>query len=458
MNADPSKSRIREAGVDVDRIARTAVLVKTGDVSAKDLLSHPVWPLCRGLCAVGFGSVHLCGAIEFFDELAALLPATQFSQQPGMWFEESVAHSASRADIVIDVSNDLKSEQMSTRLAALWQSQLFALGWGCTWLRMICSASPESGYWPTNEEPSGSTKPISPIARIVAGLALQETLIVAGAVDGASSPAPVISHDILREPKQSEEDKRAWRNVRFANVIVDVVGVGGIGVNFVEAFTPLLGSGCQLRLFDPDIVGSENLSSQIAFTDQDIGKPKVLAMAERLVTLCDPTLVIRPFAVSYEDRPRRLATPSLLVTCTDTWESRAYACDRSVRDRLPMVDAGSSPLAAQVRTYVPGQSCCLRHRYPELTDWVAKEQIPASCGTNHAMTLPGTNMICGGLLSLEVARALRSDSLRAPATGEITYDTRFPRRIAETNRRMPCEHPDPRGLRRMVDGQHNQQG
>lgn len=433
--------RISEAGADVRRIAETTVLVKVGDVPADQLWRHPAWPLCRGLAAVGFGAVHLRGAVDYFDDLADLLQSPRFTQEPGLWLAEATESLAPNADIVIDVTNDRAGKEACFKLALDRSSHFISLTWGRAWVSLACSSPYEVGEVAANVPEGTAPQPLLPIARVAGGLALQEALINSGRIEAACPPDPLVTCDFLSGSRTSDGLNADWPDLKITDAIIDVIGCGGIGVHFLEAFAPLLGRTCQLRIFDPDVVGGENLSSQIAYSGQDIGRPKVLAMAERLLNLCDRALAMWPFAVAYEDRPREMSPPTLRVSCVDNWGARKYLNDLALADGIPLIDAGSSPLAAQVRAYQPGQTACLEHRISNLAQMAADERASASCGRNRALTLPGTNMIAGGLLGMEAARTLRPEVFGSPPPGTITYDARFPKRFGITDIRRPCTHP-----------------
>jgi hypothetical protein len=60
---------------------------------------------------------------------------------------------------------------------------------------------------------------------------------------------------------------------------------------------------------------------------------------------------------------------------------------------------------------------------------------------NRALTLPGTSMICGGILAAEALRALRPQEFGWPSTGTVVYDAHFPERFGVIDLRPPCSHP-----------------
>jgi molybdopterin/thiamine biosynthesis adenylyltransferase len=221
---------------------------------------------------------------------------------------------------------------------------------------------------------------------------------------------------------------------------IDVIGAGAVGSNLLESLAPVLGPGCELRIFDFDRVGPENLAVQPAFSEADVGRAKAEVMAEKLAPVCDSGLDIRPLVERYEERPGQLSPASLRVACPDTFAARKYLNDCSLADGVPLVEAGVSPLVAQQRSYIPGRTACLEHRIPDLARRAANERDRARCPEERALTLPGTSMICGGILALEALRALQPDALGQASAGSVVYDARFPERFGVVDARPPCTH------------------
>jgi molybdopterin/thiamine biosynthesis adenylyltransferase len=279
------------------------------------------------------------------------------------------------------------------------------------------------------------------VARVAAGLALQQAIIVAGRLAAATEPDPVVFFDAASDTRSADGNVSDWRSVKLEAAVLEVVGAGGIGTHLLESLAPLLAAGSELRIFDFDRVAPENLAVQSAFEPEDVGRPKAEVMAEKLAWICDPCVVIEPLVMPYEERPSALSTPSLRVLCPDTFAARKHGNDLSLADGVPLVEAGSDPLVGQQRTYLRGVTACLEHRIPDLRGRVAEERNRAACGQEHAITLPGTNMICGGILAAEALRALQPKDFGLPSTGTLVYDARFPERFGLIANRPPCFHP-----------------
>jgi molybdopterin/thiamine biosynthesis adenylyltransferase len=434
-----SEDRLAQAGADVLRIAGTSVLVVADLSPASEPWRHPAWPLCRGLGALGFGCVHLWCAEEHHDDIAELMEGFPFvpdvAPAPGRW-----ASGAPACDVVLSVGNDVGLRNACARLARARSSRFASVSWGTTWVSMASPTGVTSEPATEDRRFAVDAEPLSPIARIAAGLALQEALTSAGRVEAAVSPEPVVCFDAAAEARTPRAHGRTWPPVCIESEIVEVIGAGAIGTNFLESLAPVLGPGCELRIFDFDQVGPENLAIQAAFSPEDVGRWKATVMAERLAPLCDPALDIRPLVLGYEDRPASLSLPSLRVVCPDRFATRKHANDRSLADGVPLVEAASSPLAAQQRSYLPGWTACLEHRIPRLAARAAREGARASCSEEHALTLPGTNMICGGILAAEALRTLRPEALGGPSSGTVVYDARFPQRFGVVDVRPACVH------------------
>ncbi len=433
--------RVTEGGADIFRIGESSVLLVVDELVQVPAWRHPAWALLRGLAAVGFGEIQLCGAADSVEEFSFLMSHAMFVQVPQLASLGSLADGSTPFNLILYLGNDPSTRERCASAARAIGAPLRAISWGTTWLAMQSRSVGEEGAWDSGFPPRRtSPEALPPVTRIAAGLALQEALIVAGRVEAAVTPDPVVSFDATSETRSAGGNAKEWDAVELEVAVVEVLGAGGVGTHLLESLAPLLAPGSELRVYDFDWVGPENLPVQSVFGPDDVGRPKAEVMAEKLASLCDPTIAIEPFVMRYEDRPSTLSTPSLRVVCPDTFAARAHANDRSLRDGVPLVEAGTSPLVGQQRSYLRGVSPCLEHRIPDLKRRVAEERDRAACGYEHAVTLPGTNMLTGGLLALEALRALDPKRLGLPSAGTIVYDGRFPGRFGVIDVRPPCIH------------------
>jgi adenylyltransferase/sulfurtransferase len=428
--------RIKDAGVDVLCLTQTSVLIKVGDIMPEGLRQHPVYALCRGLGALGFGAIYLYGATDYFDELDEIMKGSNFIQQPGMWLMEEQTHATPETDVIIDMTNDVASESFCRQLSLAWSCPCIYLMWGRTWVAMspsVITAAQLSEPFTLGVDGQDILPPISCIA---SGLALQEVLMFAGNIELAAQLETMVIYNAAAEDRATGPFKH-WTVGTIENAVLEVVGAGGIGVHLLESLVPILGRDCELRIFDPDNVSMENIPLQTPYEVSDIGQPKATVIAEKLKRI-NLSLKIQPLAMNYQDRPQNLSRPSVRIVCADNWAVRYFANNLSISDGVPLVEAGSSPLAAQQRTYHPGVTSCLEHRINNLAKKVIEEKQPISCSANR--TLPGTNMVIGGILASEVLKALEPSRFGFPSRGTIHYDARVPRRFGIMNVRLPCRH------------------
>jgi adenylyltransferase/sulfurtransferase len=392
---------------------------------------------------VGFKAIHVCGAIDYFDDLAEAMKGTNFSQVPGIWIDQASAFEAPPADVIVDLTSDLESKSLCSTLCSKRAARFISVVCGRTWTGVTTaqdsSVTPASLHATFGQEEN----PLLPVTRIAAGITLQEILLIAGDVDLAAPPEKEILYNVANEDRTGLPNERSWNDLRIEGATIEAVGAGGIGVHFLECFAPMLGEGCELRIFDGDVVGFENLPLQIAYSHEDVDRPKAEVIAERLEPICNRSLGLRPFAIPYDERRSDLSPPDLRVVMPDNFAARKYANDLSLADGVPLVEAGSSPLSAQQRTYYPTVTACLEHRIHDLAARAANETEKASCSQNRALTLPGTNMVIAGVLGAEAIRTLCPDVLGYPTCGTITYDTRATERFGIIDIRPPCTHPRP---------------
>lgn len=107
-----------------------------------------------------------------------------------------------------------------------------------------------------------------------------------------------------------------WYDPAQHGGVVTMIGCGGVGSVAALALAKL--GIPDLRLIDPDVVEPHNLPNQM-FTAEDVGKPKVEAMAE-MVTLHNPAITVEALAVPFEADHLR---PGIVVSGLDSMEARS---------------------------------------------------------------------------------------------------------------------------------------
>lgn len=147
---------------------------------------------------------------------------------------------------------------------------------------------------------------------------------------------------------------------RLRRARVTLLGVGGIGT-WMSYLLTAAGVG-HLRLVDGDIIEESNLTRQVLFTPDDLGRPKVEVAAERLrAQRSDLTCETHPHHIQdEEDLERAVGDASFVVLCANSPAQMNEWMDRyAVRHRVPWLRAGYAHTAALCGPLlVPGVTAC----------------------------------------------------------------------------------------------------
>ena len=149
----------------------------------------------------------------------------------------------------------------------------------------------------------------------------------------------------------------------LASSRVLIVGVGGLGA---PAALRLAAAGVgTLGLIDGDTVDLSNLHRQIIYRTADVGRPKVVAAAERLAARY-PKVAVRGFAerLTAHNFAHIFGDFDFVIDATDGVASKYLVNDAAVLCRVPFSHAGVLALHGQTMTVIPGRSACLRCLFP----------------------------------------------------------------------------------------------
>lgn len=141
--------------------------------------------------------------------------------------------------------------------------------------------------------------------------------------------------------------------------LVVMVGAGGIG-NLVSLALVTAGVG-RLSLVDNDIIETSNLSRQWAFTEQDVGSPKVIALRRALLdrnSTCDVTC--HAVKASEESLPHIIPKDATLVVISaDGLGVVSLVSSYCARNRIPYINVGYvNDIAVWGPFYMPGERGC----------------------------------------------------------------------------------------------------
>ncbi|HEY7733317.1 MAG TPA: ThiF family adenylyltransferase [Nitrososphaera sp.] len=218
---------------------------------------------------------------------------------------------------------------------------------------------------------------------------------VAGGAELTSDELQRYSRQVMLE----EIGFEGMEKIRSAKVCV--VGAGGIG-NPVITQLVAMGIG-SLRIVDRDVIEVTNLHRQHLYTDDDIGRVKVEAAAERLRKL-NPGVQIEavPTSVTKFTAESIVKGFDVVVDALDSVDARYALNDACIKNDIPLIYAGAIGVTGSVSTILPNKSACLRCMFPELNE----EEMPA-CSTEGVH--PSILYLVAGIQVSEVVKIIKGE-------------------------------------------------
>ena len=201
-----------------------------------------------------------------------------------------------------------------------------------------------------------------------------------------------------------------------------IVGAGGLGGPLALS---LGAAGVELVIVDHDVVEASNLHRQIQFTTADLGAPKAVVLAARVVAR-GGTAKGYPLRWTAEDADDISGDSDVIVDGSDDPDTKFAVSDWAVATGRPYVIAAALRFGGNVMIGAPGSACyrCL-----------FEEPVPAATCAAAGVLGPVVGSIGGvaGALAIALARSDRShagsifvfDDLRASSDPRIV---RFERR------------------------------
>ena len=142
-----------------------------------------------------------------------------------------------------------------------------------------------------------------------------------------------------------------------------IVGAGGLG-SPVALYLAAAGVGT-LILVDPDDVDRSNLQRQVLYTEEDIGRPKAEAAADRLAAL-NPHILVAGYNGSFDasTADELCEGVDLVLDGTDDFAVRYEVNAACVRHGKPLVSGAIGRWTGQVGVF--GRQPCYRCLVPEI--------------------------------------------------------------------------------------------
>ena len=210
---------------------------------------------------------------------------------------------------------------------------------------------------------------------------------------------------------------------------VAIVGLGGLG-SPVALYLASSGVG-RLTLVDDDVVELGNLQRQIIHSEKSLGDLKVLSAKKRLSSINPGTEVqIVDHRLDELGLIALANDASVIVDCTDNFDTRHLVNIACVKTRTPLVSAAAIRFEGQLMVWDPTvpSSPCYACLYP------SDQPIEMSCSTTGvAAPLVG---VMGGLQAMETLKLIAGIS--SDHTGRLTtYDGVFNAWNSFTFKRKP---------------------
>lgn len=215
---------------------------------------------------------------------------------------------------------------------------------------------------------------------------------VAGGAELTSEELQRYSRQVMLE----EIGFEGMEKLRAAKVCV--VGAGGIG-NPVVTQLVAMGVG-KLRIVDRDVIEITNLHRQHLYTEDDVGRVKVEAAADRLRKM-NPGVEIEPVPTSVTKYTAESIVKGfdLVIDALDSVDARYALNDACIKHSIPLIYAGAIGMLGSVTTIIPNKTACLRCLFPALNE----DEMPA-CSTEGVH--PSILYLVGGIQVSEAVKII----------------------------------------------------
>ena len=176
-----------------------------------------------------------------------------------------------------------------------------------------------------------------------------------------------------------------------------VVGAGGLGAP-VLLYLAAAGIGF-IRVIDDDVVSLSNLQRQVIFSQDDLGRAKVTAAADRLNRI-NPNVELDPVNGRFDGaRAALLDDVDLVIDGTDNFPTRYAVNAASVKAGVPLISGAISQWEGQVSLYHPGSGApCYACVFPKAP---AADLAPSCAEAGVVGALPG---IVGAMMAAEAVK------------------------------------------------------
>jgi molybdopterin-synthase adenylyltransferase len=145
---------------------------------------------------------------------------------------------------------------------------------------------------------------------------------------------------------------------KLSRSAVLIAGAGGLGC-IAALYLAAAGIG-RIRVADEGDVELSNLNRQVAYTERDIGRPKVQVLSAQLAAL-NPSVAVEPFHVTLDDEslPSLAAGCDVMIDALDNLPTRFAVNRLALRGNVAIVHGAVNGFYGQMTTVVPWETPCL---------------------------------------------------------------------------------------------------
>ena len=204
---------------------------------------------------------------------------------------------------------------------------------------------------------------------------------------------------------------------KLLNSIVAIVGCGALGT---VAANNLARAGVgKILIIDRDFVELNNLQRQMLFDENDVGTPKAVAAAEKIVSI-NSDIEVHPIIkdINYTNIEEILSDIDLVIDGTDNIQTRMLINDVCVKNRIPWIYTGAIGTSGMSMNILPDKAC-IRCLYPG----IPKAGSLPTCDTMGVLNT--ITVIMGSIETTEAIKILLGfyDEIESTNSNLLVYDT-----------------------------------
>ena len=241
------------------------------------------------------------------------------------------------------------------------------------------------------------------------------------------------THVHFHEEDYYQKQAKLVDQAKLKDSHVLVVGAGGLGCPVLMSLTAA-GVG-HIDMVDFDTVSISNLHRQPLYSTDAVGEKKVTVAQGKLSAL-NPFIHVHGHnkRIDASNVEKMISGKNLIVDCTDNLETKFLLHDACMKLRIPLISASIYQYEGQIRTFIPGETGCLRCTHTETPD-------DSKLGNCNDFGVLGASVAIIG--QMQAAEALSFLQNQKNSTTEATYffnvKTLTPMKI-KNFKREDCEY------------------